>query len=99
MKFSWVIASLKRSPSKNIKTKILALHGHDDPILLDAVLAFKREITEARRWTGDRTFLVELCIHLLIPRLMILRWVPFTIRKRDKRSWIEAIQFFEKIFE
>lgn len=86
-------------PKQAIKAKILALHGHDDPMVPpDQVLAFEKEMTEAKAdWQ------VHVYGHAMHAFTNPLANDPGfgTVYNSlaEKRSWLQMQLFFEEIFQ
>lgn len=83
---------------KQITAKVLALHGYNDPFAPpDAVLAFAKEMTEARAdW---QMHMYGNTVHAFaVPEAnMDDRGIVYN-KSADQRSWIAMKNFFEEIF-
>ncbi len=83
---------------KTISAKVLALHGNDDPMSAsDAVLAFQREMTEAKAdW---QMHIYGNAVHAFTNPLANDPGFGLVYNTlADKRSWIAMKNFFEEIF-
>ncbi len=85
--------------AKNIKGKVLALHGADDPVVPDAqVLAFQKEMRDAK--VDWQLVAYGNAVHTFT------NWnMPEDVpgpaaynKKADQRSWIAMQNFFKEIF-
>lgn len=85
-------------PEKKIHAKILALHGHDDPMVLpDQVAAFQDEMTKAKAdW---QLHIFGNAMHgFTNPQAHDPVFGTVYDNLADKRSWILAKEFFAEIF-
>ena len=96
--FHGLLKSPENIPAEKIKAKVLVLHGHDDPMATpDAVLAFEKEMTNAK---------VDWQLHVFggtmhsftNPEANDPNVGTVFNSLADKRSWIEMTYFFQEIF-
>ena len=96
--FHGLLKSPENMPAKRIKAKILVLQGYDDPMVpSDAVLAFQKEMTNAK---------VDWQLHIFSgtmhgftnPKANDHDFGTVFNSLSDKRSWIEMTYFFQEIF-
>ena len=97
--FHGLLQASKEIPAKNIKAKVLALHGHDDPMVpTDRVLEFEKEMTDAKVDWQFHVF--GGAMHAFTnPKANDFKIGTVYNPQAEKRSWLEAIQFFREIFE
>lgn len=84
--------------SKTIKAKILALHGHDDPMVTpDQVLNFEKEMTDAK--VDWQVQVYGNTMHAFTnPVANDPGFGTVYNANAEKRSWIAMKNFFEEIF-
>ena len=85
--------------AKHVSAKILALHGWDDPLATpDAVLAFTKEMTEAKAdW---QLHAYGHTAHAFTnPQANMREHGIMYHEDSDQRSWIAMKHFFEEVFE
>ncbi|MCP5143550.1 MAG: dienelactone hydrolase family protein [Gammaproteobacteria bacterium] len=82
----------------NITAKVLALHGHDDPMVpVDAVTAFKQEMTDAG--TDWQLHVYGRTMHAFThPEANDPGHGLAYDAKADRRSWRTLVDFLEEIF-
>lgn len=83
---------------RNIKAKILALHGYDDPMVPPSqVAAFEQEMTKAKAdW---QLHVYGNTMHAFTnPQANDPDFGTVYENKADKRSWIEMVNFFTETF-
>ncbi|MBS0359191.1 MAG: dienelactone hydrolase family protein [Proteobacteria bacterium] len=84
-------------PKQTIKAKILALHGHDDPMVPpEQVLAFEQEMTKAQAdW---QVHVYGHTMHAFTnPVANDKNFGTVYEAKADKRSWRAMVNFFEEV--
>jgi dienelactone hydrolase len=96
--FHGLLAAPGNTQGTGIKAKILALHGHDDPMVpVEQVLAFEREMTEA-----GADWQLHAYGHTMHGFTNPLANDPSfgTVYKpvADRRSWIAMQSFLAEIF-
>ena len=97
--FHGLLQASKEVPANNIKAKILALHGHEDPMVPpDVVLEFEKEMTNAK--VDWQLHVFGGTMHAFTnPKANDFNMGIIYNLQAEKRSWLEMIQFFEEIFE
>lgn len=96
--FHGLLKSPENVPAEKIKAKVLVLHGHDDPMVPpDAVLAFEKEMTNAKADWQLHVF--GGTVHSFTnPEANNSDFGTVFNALADKRSWIEMTYFFQEIF-
>lgn len=96
--FHGLLGAPQTKEKHHIKAKILALHGHDDPMVPpDQVLAFEKEMTEAKVDWQFHTF--SNTMHgFTNPQANDPGFGTVFNPSADKRSWLLMKNFFEEIF-
>lgn len=96
--FHGLLNPLENIPAQKIQAKILALHGHDDPMVTpDQVVAFEGEMTKARADWQFHTF--GNTLHAFAnPEANDPGFGTVYNEAADKRSWILMKNFFHEIF-
>lgn len=85
-------------PAKNVKAKVLAFHGRDDPMVpTDDVLKFEKEMTDAN--VDWQLHVFGGTMHAFTnPEANDFKMGTVYNPQSEKRSWLEAVRFFEEIF-
>ncbi len=96
--FHGLLSNDPKLPKQKILAKVLALHGHDDPMVPpDAVLAFEKEMTQAK--VDWQVHVYGNTVHAFTnPEANDPSFGTVYKATADKRSWISARNFFEEIF-
>ena len=96
--FHGLLQASQEVPAKNVKAKVLALHGHEDPMVPPStVLEFEKEMTNAKADWQLHVF--GGTMHAFTnPKANDCNMGTIYNPQAEKRSWLEMIQFFEEIF-
>lgn len=97
--FHGLLQAPKEILTKNIKSKILVLHGHEDPMVPpNIVLEFEKEMTDAK--VDWQLHIFGGTMHAFTnPEANDFDMGTIYNPQAEKRSWFEAIQFFKEIFK
>ncbi|AAO90632.2 dienelactone hydrolase family protein [Coxiella burnetii] len=97
--FHGLLKAADNLPSETIPAKILALHGHDDPMVPpEAVLEFEKEMTKAK--VDWQLHVFSNTMHAFTnPSADDPDFGTVYNPVADKRSWLEMKLFFEEIFK
>ncbi len=96
--FHGSLKPLSKIKNEKIKSKILVLHGHDDPTILPSmVLDFENEMTEAQADWQVHTYGNTMHAFTL-PTANEHKFGTAYQPSSDRRSWIAMKNFFEEIF-
>lgn len=97
--FHGLLQASKEVPAKNVKAKVLALHGRDDPMVpAEDVLEFEKEMTDAN--VDWQLHVFGGTMHAFTnPEANDFKMGVVYNPQAEKRSWLEAVHFFEEIFQ
>ncbi|AJC50593.1 dienelactone hydrolase family protein [Coxiella endosymbiont of Amblyomma americanum] len=85
--------------AKNMRAKVLALHGYEDPMVPpDVMLEFAKEMTDAKaEW---QLHIFGKTMHAFTdPKANNSNMGTVYSLRADKYSWTEAVQFLEEVFK
>lgn len=96
--FHGLLSAPENLPNKSIRAKILALHGHDDPMVQpDQVAAFQKEMTAAS--VDWQIHIYGNTKHAFTNPMANDQELGLIYNKlAEKRSWISMTNFFTEIF-
>ncbi len=96
--FHGLLHSDERIPKKKIRAKVLAMHGHDDPMVTaDRVSTFEKEMTDAE--VDWQLLIFGKTLHAFTnPEANDPGFGTVYNALADKRSWIYMKDFFKEIF-
>lgn len=97
--FHGLLQQSKEVPAKNVKAKVLAFHGSDDPMVpTDDILKFEQEMTDAN--VDWQLHIFGGTMHAFTnPEANDCKMGTVYNPQAEKRSWLEAVRFFEEIFQ
>ncbi|MFV9988928.1 MAG: dienelactone hydrolase family protein [Coxiella endosymbiont of Dermacentor nuttalli] len=97
--FHGLLQAPKEILTKKIKSKILVLHGHEDPMVPpNIVFEFEKEMTDAK--VDWQLHIFGRTMHAFTnPEANDFNMGTVYNSQAEKRSWFEATQFFKEIFQ